>query len=278
MPIIRTHSFIEVYRARAQSKDINAMSGRANAKLTDHIAHNIVRSLKLTTTDTLVDVGCGQGSVLVTASGQITAPGQLIGILPTQEEATRARHHLAQKNPRITILVGLADKTGLSDHTADKVVCNGVFLILPPETILKVLAELSRITKPGGTILIGELPDCNEWDRVAAQTVALTPLPSKSATLLFRALHILKSEGLSGVMSRLHNRLKTSLQGLSQRFGEEPIIIGPKMTFWMAPQDFCRMLEQNGYHSVQCFRHEEFNAAGEVTLSATRWNFLAIRT
>ena len=65
--------------------------------------------------------------------------------------------------PRLEFRTGLAEEIPLESDLANKVICNGVLLCLKDrETVLRAVQELFRITRPGGFVWIGEVPDRDE--------------------------------------------------------------------------------------------------------------------
>ena len=85
-----------------------------------------------------------------------------------------ARHLAADGVQGIRVEQGLATQLPLADGSADKVVVNGVLLLLPgEEEVLRCLAEIRRICKDGATVYLGEIPDRNEFaDRPYGDSIA----------------------------------------------------------------------------------------------------------
>jgi hypothetical protein len=93
----------------------------------------------------LVDIGCGEGTLLVQAADTV-AHGRLIGILPTAKKSS-SRAGISV----ITELnsAGLADAIGLPSGSADFGVCNGVLLLVPrPELALQEIARMQSPARP----------------------------------------------------------------------------------------------------------------------------------
>ena len=102
--------------------------------------------------DTLLDAGCGPGDQVVLLSPlvkQITA----IDFSPAMIDRCRARLAEADiANADVTT----ADVTGLpfGDDTFDKVICIAVMQYLNPEEVDTAVAELARVAKPGGVLVV----------------------------------------------------------------------------------------------------------------------------
>jgi ubiquinone/menaquinone biosynthesis C-methylase UbiE len=252
MTIIKATDRVEEYRARALASDVNELSGRTGrADLTDFVASNIAARLAMKPGEVLVDIGCGDGSVLRKAS-QGCEQGSFIGILPTSQEVERVQQHL--RSNQITVRLGLADATGLPDGVADKTICNGVLLIVPD--VERALHEIARISKKGALIYIGEIPKINEQ---AGKTYG--------DSIIKWLYYVLRTQGLVAFGSRL----RQVLRGI---FSKEPFIISPKEHFFAEPVAFTALAERHSLQLIEQFPHREITPAGIVFESPTRIDYL----
>jgi SAM-dependent methyltransferase len=100
---------------------------------------------------TVVDVGCGNGRI-----GRLIAPlsGHYVGV--DLSEAIFAFPKYTKRPRQFTLLRASGTDLPLADHVADATVCWGVLHHMhDPDA---GLAELLRITRPGGTILVYVYP------------------------------------------------------------------------------------------------------------------------
>jgi 16S rRNA A1518/A1519 N6-dimethyltransferase RsmA/KsgA/DIM1 with predicted DNA glycosylase/AP lyase activity len=119
MPIVKCKTYIDVYEKKAESRDPNELSGRTGrADLTAFVCKSIVSRLSMNPSDTLVDIGCGDGTLLRLVSGAVS---QALCILPTDAEVERVRTLLHDVS-NCQIVRGLAQSTGLPSQVADKVI------------------------------------------------------------------------------------------------------------------------------------------------------------
>ncbi len=110
-----------------------------------------MREVGLTADDTLVDIGCGDGTLLLLAKK--LGVSNATGLHATDEEASIVR------NLGLEVRQGFTDSLPLPDESASSVVvCNNVLLVVPREKIPASLREIYRVAKPGARILIGEIP------------------------------------------------------------------------------------------------------------------------
>src|SRR5258705_9768731 len=151
--ITRSDHYVEYCRETARHlrnlQDL-ALRGKNKQALTQHVQEQIVREVGLTADDTLVDIGCGDGTLLLLAKR--LGVSNTTGLHATEEEASIVR------NLGLEVRQGFTDSLPLSDETASVVVCNNVLLVVPREKIPASLREIYRVAKPGARILIGEIP------------------------------------------------------------------------------------------------------------------------
>ena len=256
MTIIKATDYIEEYRARASACDVNEMTGRTGRPdLTDFVSSNIVAKLATKPGEVLVDIGCGDGSVLRKAS-QVSKQGSFVGILPTSQEVERVQRHLGSN--QIAVMIGRADATGLSDGFADKIVCNGVLLIVPD--LERALREIARISKNGALIYVGEIPKVNE---LAGKTYG--------NSIIKWLYFVLRTQGFAA----FGWRLRQTLHGV---FSKDPFIIAPKNINFVEPAVLTAMAERCGLRLIEWFPHREIDSGGIVFESPTRVDYLFHRS
>jgi SAM-dependent methyltransferase len=151
--ISRSHDYVEYCRETAthlkSSHDL-ALRGSGKEAITASIHRSIVREVGLVPEDELVDIGCGDGTLLRMA-GQIGVRSA-VGFLATDEEVA------CVKATGLNVQQAYSDHLPLPDAKASVVVCNNVLLIVPRDKIFPSLREMHRIARPGARIFIGEIP------------------------------------------------------------------------------------------------------------------------
>lgn len=135
------------------------MRREALRPIADHMRGRDQRRMALT------DVACGTGRFL--RDVRLTWPAlNLTGIDLSESYLGEARRHLQGLRPA-TLLTANAEAIPLSDASQDIVTCIFLFHELPPEARRRVAAEMARILKPDGLMVLvdslqmGDRPD---WD------------------------------------------------------------------------------------------------------------------
>jgi len=143
--ISRSDDYVEYCRETAKyARDLHdlALRGRDKKQTTRLVNEHIIEVVHLRPDDDLVDIGCGDGTLLRIAHDLRVRSA--LGLLATEEEVSLVRR------TGLNVQVGLSDQLPLADGIASVVVCNNVLLIVPRERILTSLREISRVARPGG--------------------------------------------------------------------------------------------------------------------------------
>lgn len=108
----------------------------------------------------ILDVGCGTGNDVVALAKMVGERGQIIGVDSSEAMITEARRRVEGLGLAIEFHVGAAHNLEFADTTFDGCRAERTFLHL--ESPQKALAEMVRVTHPGGHIVVLE-PD---WETV----------------------------------------------------------------------------------------------------------------
>ncbi len=105
--------------------------------------------------DSVLDVGCGTGEVTLLA--KIRAKnGKVYGIDPAPEMITVARKKAVRKNLDIDFRVGVIEALPFPDSSIDVVTSSLMMHHLPEDLKVQGLAEIYRVLKPGGRLLVAD--------------------------------------------------------------------------------------------------------------------------
>jgi len=105
--------------------------------------------------DSVLDVGCGTGEVTLPAKIR-AKDGKVYGIDPAPEMIAVARKKAARKKLEIDFRVGVIEALPFPDTSVDVVTSSLMMHHLPEELKARGLAEIYRVLKPGGRLLIAD--------------------------------------------------------------------------------------------------------------------------
>jgi demethylmenaquinone methyltransferase/2-methoxy-6-polyprenyl-1,4-benzoquinol methylase/phosphoethanolamine N-methyltransferase len=105
--------------------------------------------------DQVLDVGCGTGEVALLAKTR-TKAGKIHGIDPAPEMIAVAGSKAARKKLDVDFRVGVIEALPFPDASMDVVTSSLMMHHLPEDLKVRGLAEVYRVLKPGGRLLIAD--------------------------------------------------------------------------------------------------------------------------
>jgi len=116
-----------------------------------------IRNALLQSGEIVLDVGCGTGGVTIPAKLRIGKNGRASGIDPSPEMIATARQKAGRAGLDIDFRVGAIESLPFPDGTFDAVTSSLMMHHLPEHVQVKGLAEIKRVLKPGGRLLIADM-------------------------------------------------------------------------------------------------------------------------
>ena len=104
--------------------------------------------------ESVLEVGCGTGEIAMRAKARTGATGSVAGIDPSPEMIAVARQKAAQANLDIDYRVASVEALPFADATFDVVLSSLMMHHLPEDLKPRALAEIRRVLKPGGRLLV----------------------------------------------------------------------------------------------------------------------------
>lgn len=106
--------------------------------------------------EVVLDLGCGAGIDTLLAARAVGVTGKVIGLDMTPAMVDRTRTHAGLAGAtNVEIVAGLMEEIPVPDASVDVIVSNGVLNLSTRKS--RVIAEMTRVLRPGGRIAIADL-------------------------------------------------------------------------------------------------------------------------
>jgi|SRR5579884_536284 len=128
-----------------------------------------VRLAQIQAGEQVLDVGCGTGTLAMEIQGQVGKAGHVTGIDPGAQQIARAREKAARRNLPVDFQVGVIEQLAFPDQTFDVVVSTIMMHHLPVPLKRQGLAEIARVLKAGGRLVIADFTHKKERQGQAAR-------------------------------------------------------------------------------------------------------------
>jgi ubiquinone/menaquinone biosynthesis C-methylase UbiE len=155
----------------------------------------------ITAGEQVLDVGCGTGTLTLAAKKRVGAKGSVRGVDASPEMIARAKTKAEQDGVPVIFETAAAQSLPFPDAAFDVVLCSLALHHLPEGARATALAEMRRVLKPDGRVLIVE------FSRERGALAWLNPVA---------LLHALKNP-----------RMLDEATALAQRSGFQHVVTGP---------------------------------------------------
>ncbi|GHO56120.1 class I SAM-dependent methyltransferase [Ktedonobacter robiniae] len=115
--------------------------------------------------ETVLDVGCGTGTLALEAYARVRPTGHVAGIDPGPRQITRARSKAKRASFPIDFQIGVIERLVFPDHSFDIVLSTFMMHVLPDGLKRQGLSEIARVLKPGGRLLVVDTRRPKEHDQ-----------------------------------------------------------------------------------------------------------------
>ncbi len=119
--------------------------------------------------DAVLDVGCGTGTLAMEVARRVGRAGRVAGVDPGTQQIARARRSAARRHLPIDFQIGVIEQLAFPDQTFDVVLSTLMMHHLPTSLKRQGLAEIARVLKPGGRLVIADFKRKKERQGQAAR-------------------------------------------------------------------------------------------------------------
>ncbi len=131
-----------------------------------------VRLAQIQPGDSVLEVGCGTGSLTLAAKRQVGPSGRVVGIDIISAMIEISQRKAEQAHADITFQLGSINDIPFPDNQFDVVMCSFMIFHMSEDTRRKGIAEMYRVLKPQGRLLVLDLAMPTQWlQRAIAQRV-----------------------------------------------------------------------------------------------------------
>jgi ubiquinone/menaquinone biosynthesis C-methylase UbiE len=117
----------------------------------------------------VLDVGCGTGTLALEVARKVGGEGRVVGVDPSTEQISRARSKTGRHNVTVEFQIGVIEHLAFPDQTFDVVLSTLMMHHLPAPLKRQGLAEIARVLKPGGRLIIADFKPKKERKGQAAR-------------------------------------------------------------------------------------------------------------
>ncbi len=119
--------------------------------------------------EAVLDVGCGTGTLAMKIQRRVGRAGRVTGVDPGTQQIARARSKAARRHMPIEFQLGVIEQLPFPDQTFDVVFSTLMMHHLPAPLKRQGLAEIARVLKPGGRLVIADFTHKQERQGRVAQ-------------------------------------------------------------------------------------------------------------
>lgn len=115
----------------------------------------VLELVELENGESLLDIGCGTGSLLITAKLKYSK-SRIVGIDPDQTVLDIARKKISKSNIEVELIKAYGEELPFKPSTFDAVVSVLVFHHVPTEIKKQIIKEVYRVLKPKARFLLAD--------------------------------------------------------------------------------------------------------------------------
>ncbi|RLC56912.1 MAG: SAM-dependent methyltransferase [Chloroflexi bacterium] len=116
-----------------------------------------MKAARLKAGEAVLDVGCGTGDLTLRAARRVGAEGRSVGIDASPDMIKISRRKAAKKGRDVDFRIAPIENLPFADGEFDVALSSFMIHHLPDDLKLRGLAEVRRVLKPGGRLVVVDL-------------------------------------------------------------------------------------------------------------------------
>lgn len=116
----------------------------------------VLDAARLDGAEALLDVGCGTGTLAIAAARRLGGTAKVAGIDPAPHQIARARGKARRAGLDIDFRQATIEALPFADRSFDRAFSTLMLHHLPPDVKRQGLAELMRVLRPGGRLVVAD--------------------------------------------------------------------------------------------------------------------------
>jgi ubiquinone/menaquinone biosynthesis C-methylase UbiE len=157
-----------------------------------NLRQRVVALAELGDGQAVLDVGCGTGTLAIAAAALVGAAGRVAGIDPAPRQIARARSKARRAGVSVDFRMGVIEALPFSEGSFDVVTSTLVMHHLPEDLKRQGLAEMARVLKPGGRLVLADFTRSQGHDDTSAH-------PGAGETGIQDQPELMRGAGFTGV-------------------------------------------------------------------------------
>lgn len=134
----------------------------------------IVDEAALKPGESVLDCGCGTGTLAIIAKHRVGPGGRVVGVDISDDQLTKARNKARAQGLEIEFHHGSIDELPCSDQSFDGIFSTLMFHHVPRNVKKHAFSEMRRVVKPDGRIVIADFgPPANLFTWILASPIVL---------------------------------------------------------------------------------------------------------
>lgn len=132
------------------------------------LRERVLDEARLGSADALLDIGCGTGTLAILAARRAGGALKTTGIDPAPHQIARARAKARRRGLQIDFREATIERLPFPDSSFDRVTSTLMFHHLPPDLKRQGLAEVTRVLRPGGLMVVADFrraPDAGHEEK-----------------------------------------------------------------------------------------------------------------